>query len=203
LQSETPRPADHRLAAVRLFYDYLVEEGLRDSNPVGRGRFVPGSSTHRAGDCGLLPRFTKLPWIPSDAQWRQILIVVKADPLRNRLMLALAYDAGLRHEELCSVRTDDLDPAHRTIRVRAETTKTRRGRVMPYSATSGALLQRYLIYRSGLSPERGLLFLSESRRNRAPGGVALARPFNSPSHAATAPLPATSGSIPCCWQAWM
>jgi integrase len=136
LQSETPRPADHRLAAVRLFYDYLVEEGLRDSNPSGRGRFVPGSSTHRGGDCGLLPRFTKLPWIPSDAQWRQILIAVKADPLRNRLMLALAYDAGLRHEELCSVRTDDLDPAHRTIRVRAETTKTRRGRVMPYSATS-------------------------------------------------------------------
>jgi integrase/recombinase XerD len=30
-----------RLTAVRLFYDYLVEE-LRDSNPVGRGRYTPG-----------------------------------------------------------------------------------------------------------------------------------------------------------------
>ncbi|WP_344598945.1 hypothetical protein [Streptomyces violaceusniger] len=38
-------------------------------------------------------------------------------------MLALAYDAALRREELCSLRTDDLDPAHRTLRVRAETTK--------------------------------------------------------------------------------
>lgn len=27
-------------------------------------------------------------------------------------MLALAYDAALRREELCSLRTDDLDPAH-------------------------------------------------------------------------------------------
>src|ERR1700730_5068652 len=27
-----------RLVAVRLFYDHLVEEGLRESNPVGRGR---------------------------------------------------------------------------------------------------------------------------------------------------------------------
>jgi len=38
-------------------------------------------------------------------------------------MLALAYDSALRREELCSLRTDDLDPAHRTLRVRAETTK--------------------------------------------------------------------------------
>ena len=43
-------------------------------------------------------------------------------------MLALAYDAGLRREELCLLRTDDLDPAHRTVRVRAETTKGRRER---------------------------------------------------------------------------
>jgi len=35
-------------------------------------------------------------------------------------MLALAYDAGLRREELCSLRTDDLDPAYRTLRARAE-----------------------------------------------------------------------------------
>ena len=31
-----------RLVAVRLFYDHLVEEGLRESNPVGRGRYTPG-----------------------------------------------------------------------------------------------------------------------------------------------------------------
>jgi len=42
------------------------------------------------------------------------------------VMLALAYDAALRREELCCLRTDDLDPAHRMLRVRAETTKTRR-----------------------------------------------------------------------------
>jgi len=31
-----------RLVPVRLFYDFLIEEGLRDSNPVGRGRYTPG-----------------------------------------------------------------------------------------------------------------------------------------------------------------
>ena len=57
-------------------------------------------------------------------------------------MLALAYDAALRREELCLLGSDDLDPAHRTLRVRAETTKTRRGRVVPYSAVAGQLLAR-------------------------------------------------------------
>jgi integrase/recombinase XerD len=155
-----------RLVVVRLFYDYLIEEGQRETNPVGRGRYTPrrGFGSHR--DRGLVPRFTKLPWTPADAEWQQLLAVARREPLRTRLMLALAYDAGLRREELCSLRTDDLDPAHRTVRVRAETTKNRRSRVVPYSAATGILLQGYLTHRRELSTARGLLFLSESRRNR-------------------------------------
>ena len=86
----------------------------------------------------------KLPWIPGEAEWLQVLEVFRGEPVRNRLMLALAYDAALRREELCSLRTDDLDPAHRMMRVRAETTKTRRERVVPYSAPTGVLLADYL-----------------------------------------------------------
>jgi integrase len=73
----------------------------------------------------------------------------------------------MRREELCALATDDIDPAHRTLRVRAETTKTRRERVVPFSASTGALLGEYLRRRSRLSRARGPLFLSESRRNRA------------------------------------
>ena len=80
-------------------------------------------------------------------------------------MLAFGYDAGLRREELCRLRTDDLDPGRRLLRVRAETTKGRRERVVPYSAVSGELLRGYLAHRAGISRERGPLFLSESRRN--------------------------------------
>ena len=80
-------------------------------------------------------------------------------------MLALAYDAALRREELCSLRTDDLDPAPALLRVRAETTKTRAERVVPYSAPTGVLLSGYLAHRATISRARGPLFLSESRRN--------------------------------------
>jgi site-specific recombinase XerD len=156
-----------RLVPVRLFYDYLVEEGVRDSNPVGRGAYTPGRRFGGAGPRPLVPRMEKLPWIPGETEWLQVLDVFRAEPVRNRLMLALAYDAALRREELCSLRTDDLDPSHRTIRVRAETTKTRRERVVPYSAPTGQLLAGYLRHRNTVSRERGPLFLSESRRNRA------------------------------------
>src|SRR5262249_4335061 len=59
-----------RLVAVRFFYDHLVEEGLREANPVGRGRYTPGRGFAGHRERGLIPRFTKLPWIPSDEQWR-------------------------------------------------------------------------------------------------------------------------------------
>jgi integrase/recombinase XerD len=155
-----------RLVPVRLFYDFLMEEGLRESNPVGRGRYTPGRS--RGGhQRGLVPRLTKLPWIPSEQQWMDILNAARGEPIRNRVMLALAYDAALRREELCSLRTDDLDPAYRTLRVRAETTKNRLERIVPYSASTGVLLSGYLAHRATLSRARGRLFLSESRRNRA------------------------------------
>jgi integrase len=155
-----------RLTAVRLFYDHLVEDGLRDSNPVGRGRHAPHA---RAGGNrrGLVPRERRLPWMPNEEEWRAILEAARGEPVRNRVMLALGYDAGLRREELCGLRTDDIDPGHRLLRVRAETTKGRRERMVPYSAASGELLRPYLAHRAGFSRARGPLFLSESRRNRA------------------------------------
>ncbi|MET7297949.1 site-specific integrase [Embleya sp. NPDC005575] len=94
-----------------------MEEGLQESNPVGRGRYTP-SRAFGGNQRGLVPRLKKLPWIPSERQWLDLLDVARKEPVRNRLMLALAYDAALRREELCSLRTDDLDPAHRTLRVR-------------------------------------------------------------------------------------
>ena len=156
-----------RLTAVRLFYDHLVEDGLRDTNPVGRGRYAPNARTVSGNRRGLVPRQTRLPWIPDEADWRAILEAARHEPIRNRAMLALGYDAGLRREELCSLRTDDLDPGHRLLRVRAETTKGRRERVVPYSAVGGELLRAYLVHRATISRARGPLFLSESRRNHA------------------------------------
>lgn len=96
-----------RLVPVRLFFDFLIEEGVRESNPVGRGRYTPGRGGGGGSARGLVPRMVKLPWIPAEAQWLQVLEVFRAEPVRNRLMLALAYDAA------SDSRADDMttDPA--------------------------------------------------------------------------------------------
>ena len=156
-----------RLTAVRLFYDYMMEEGFRTDNPVGRGRYTPGKNFGRAIDRGLIQRYRRLPWIPSDEEWLAVVEVARQESLRNRLMLALSYDAALRREELCLLQSGDFDPAHCLLHVRAETTKNRRSRVVPYSRSTAELYVAYLRERRSLSRERGLLFLSESRRNHA------------------------------------
>lgn len=156
-----------KLTAIRLYYDYLMEEGNRETNPVGRGRYTPGKGFGRKRERGLIPRFRKLPWIPNDEIWQRVLEAAREEPLRNRTMLAFAYDAALRREELCLLETNDIDPSRRLIRIRAETTKNRLERIVPYSAATGELYSSYLHYRSTISRQRGPLFLSESRRNRA------------------------------------
>jgi integrase/recombinase XerD len=157
-----------RLTAVRLFFDFLIEEGRRETNPVGRGRYTAGKGFGGGGrERGLLPRRKRLPWIPSEEEWLRLLAQARQDSVRNRCMLALAYDAALRREELCRLDSSDLEPAHRLLRVRAETSKSRQDRVVPYSETTGVLLSAYLAHRRDLSRKRGPLFLSESHRNHA------------------------------------
>jgi len=156
-----------RLTAVRLFYDFLLQAGSCSVNPVGRGRSVASTGFGGATQRGLVPRYHSLPWIPNDDQWRAVLQAAQQEPLRNRVMLAFAYDAGLRREELCQLGTSDIDPSHRLLRIRAETTKNHHERVVPYSATTEILYLAYLRHRREVSQQRGPLFLSESRRNYA------------------------------------
>lgn len=156
-----------RLVAIRLWYDYLMEEGLRLDNPVGRGRYTPGKGFGGLRDRGLIPRYHKIPWIPNEDQWKAVLEAAKEEPLRNRVMLAFAYDAALRREELCALSTADIDPSRRLLRIRAETTKNMMERVVPYSLDTGTLYAAYLQERRSLSRARGPLFLSESDRNLA------------------------------------
>ena len=122
-----------RITVLRLFYSYLIEEAVCDKNPVLRDGGRP-----------LVHRYRRLPWIPSEADWQAILAATREEPIRNRVMLAFAYDAALRREELCGLCTADIDPSLRMLRIRAENTKGRRDRIVPYSTAGSALLQQYL-----------------------------------------------------------
>jgi integrase/recombinase XerD len=153
-----------RIIAVRSFYEYLVEDGLRERNPVRKGE-----SGRRGGrpKRGLVRPIERAPWIPHELAWASILDASRTEPLRNRLMVAMAYDGALRREELVQIEIDDLEPAYSLIHLRAETTKSKRARQVAFGAATGQLLVSYLRERGrAFGRVNGRLFLSTSRRNR-------------------------------------
>ena len=156
-----------RITVVRLFCEYLVEMQIRPDTPVGRGHYVPGKGFGGARDRGLLPRYQKLPWIPSDQDWLNVLQALKEERSRNRVMLLLAYDGALRREELVTLQIGDIDFAYRQISIRPEQAKNGSSRVVGYSKATSKHFEIYLHHRRKLSSQRGPLFLSESRRNYA------------------------------------
>jgi site-specific recombinase XerD len=156
-----------RVSAVRSFYEYLVEEGLRSRNPVRRGQ-----SGRRGGRArrGLVRRIEQAPWIPDEQAWIRVLEAAAAESLRNRLMLALAYDGALRRQELISLEVGDFEPAYSLIRLRAVTTKSLRSREVAYGAATARLFVAYLRQRREVFGRvDGRLLLSVSRRNHGTG----------------------------------
>src|SRR5260370_18193703 len=129
-----------RITVLRLFCDSLVEQQLRQENPVGRGHYVPGKAFGGVRDRRLLPHYHKLPWLPSDSEWQTLLRSLKGEMLRNQVMLLLAYDGALRREELVTLETQDFDFAYRQIRIRAEHAKNGRERVVGYGKVSTRFL---------------------------------------------------------------
>lgn len=157
-----------RLTAVRLWYDHLLYQGLRERNPMPRGQY--GFSGRHAPDHGglqrgLVRRLVRMPYIPSDADWARLVAETAQEGLRNRLMFALAYYGALRREELIGLQVTDLDVAHRLVSIRAETSKGSRARIVCYAALATPALAAYLGRRRALDPRPGPMFLSESDRN--------------------------------------
>ncbi len=150
-----------RLSAIRLWYDFLMYLDLCTVNPLPRS----GTPGMLSSGRGLVPRVVRLPRIPDDAQWQAFLFHAAASPLRDRLMLALTYYGALRRSEVTSLSIEDFDFAHRLIRIRAETTKSRRERMVCYSPAVAPVLAAHLVQmkRNGIC--RGALFRSASDRN--------------------------------------
>lgn len=157
------------LTAIRLWYDHLVYQDVRESNPVPRGTYFSvstrGDNDHPGFARGLIRRLKLLPAIPSEEDWKKLIETVAQESLRNRLMFALAYYGALRREELVNLQVTDFDFAHRLIRIRPETTKSSTPRVVCYAATAGKALSEYLDYRHQIDRHAGLVFISESHRN--------------------------------------
>lgn len=167
----SPNTIQQRLVTARLFYDFCIYREYRQNtiNPVPRGSLHSSGTARRRG---MLPQPMRLPWLPSDSEWADLIShVMRHESTRNQLMILLAYDGALRREELVSLHLDDIDWAERMITIRADTSKSGYQRTIMFSHATGELLKRYLwnervhLLAAFGGEKHGPLFLSESNRN--------------------------------------
>jgi integrase/recombinase XerC len=127
-----------KLAAVRVFFRFLVREGLA---PMNAPRLL---RTPRA------PK--KLPDVMTTEQANALLDGVAAakverpHPARDLAILELLYGSGLRVSELVGLNLDDVDRTERWLKVRG---KGRKERQVPFGGKAADALDRYLEDRAG------------------------------------------------------
>ena len=164
-----------RVTAVRLYYDHLMDVGVRTSNPVGRGKYTPkrNEATRVRASTGTRPllrrRPAKLPWIPNDDEFIHILRSLSAETPRNQALLMLLYDGAMRREEVVGVELEDFDWASRELTLRPEICKNESGRLVLFTKPTALRIKQHLDERRKVAPETRLLFVSESNRNRKAG----------------------------------
>ncbi len=114
-----------RVGTARRFYQWLIDRRLRTDliNPVPKG--AKGVSR------GPVPTPRQDPWVPDDDAWERILRHFLAhESMRNQLLLLVCYDGALRRQECLRLRVEDIDHQALTIKVRAETTKNGKERLV-------------------------------------------------------------------------
>jgi len=130
-----------KLAALRVFFRFLVREGLA---PMNAPRLL------------RTPRMPKkLPDVMTTEQANALVDGVAAGkierphPARDLAILELLYGCGLRVSELVGLNLDDIDRTERWLRVRG---KGRKERQVPFGAKAADALDRYLEERTAGEP---------------------------------------------------
>jgi len=91
-----------------------------------------------------LRRDTKLPVILNRSELKELFATPKL--LKQRVVLALIYSAGLRGQEVINLKLSDIDFERMTIHIRQS--KYKKDRIMPLSPTMVIGLKRYLLAES-------------------------------------------------------
>jgi site-specific recombinase XerD len=149
-RGNAPATIRNRQAAVRAFYNWAVEFDLRKDHPMERikpERIPEKIMPHYTGDdIGAV-----LDSIPAKG--------ADLAALRDRAMVLLLFDTGLRAQELCNLCISDLDTAERQAMVRSG--KGGKQRRVRYGSLTASALFRYL-RRRGEQNAKNALFLSRT-----------------------------------------
>jgi integrase/recombinase XerD len=162
-----PNTISNRYATLRLFYQYLADiAGEREENPfedVERSEMMRGTKKNEK---------TEVVYVSADEK-EQLVEHAPEPRLRNRLLIRLLWQTGIRQSEAAIIGLDDLDREERSIRIYAP--KTDSTRTVFYQPSLDFFLDQWLDHgyrRSvGMAPESEYLFPSPQSEHISPSRI--------------------------------
>jgi integrase/recombinase XerC len=145
-----PSSVQHRLSAVRSFFQFLIREGVLGANAA---KLIQGPKLVR-----------KLPETLDPDQMQRLIEIPDDDVygIRDRAMMELLYSSGLRLIELVRLDRTDLDMVDRTVRVLGKGNTTR---IVPVGSFAIQALKRWRGARAKLTrPDQPALFVGRGGR---------------------------------------
>lgn len=121
-----------RLKVLKVFCQFLVEEGMLEKNPAqGIKMSIPGKTAN-------------IPPLEEVKRFINALDMKSFTDRRLRVMLLLALDTGLRRGELCGLKQSDIDKDRLALTVCAEYSKVRKSRLVPISLSVFKELKNFI-----------------------------------------------------------
>ena len=147
VQGDCPGTLRHKVQALRALYRYLLRRGEVTANPAAQVELAKLSKP--------LPKFVRS---------RTVDTVLDAEideddfaQVRDRLIVMLLYETGIRRSELIGLQDAAVDTVKREIKVRGKRDKDR---IVPFGSELAAWVERYRKLRGLVRPECGNLLLT-------------------------------------------
>lgn len=152
-QQVSPRTVNRKLSSLKSFFKFLVKQQVLENNPA---RLVKGPKVGQP--------------LPSFVREKDIEKVLEEDRYadgfegtRDRLVMELLYQTGIRRSELVGVKDVDVDLASLTLRV---TGKRNKQRLIPFASRLEALIHSYLNIRKEVVDNKNEWFFVQKNGNQ-------------------------------------
>ncbi len=136
----TPRSVNRKISTLKSFYKFLVKRQLVKANPMLK---VVSPKTSKR-----LPVYVET--TAMNTLLNHDFFSDDFEGQRDRLMIELFYNAGIRRAELISLKISDISISQQTLKV---TGKGNKQRIIPFSAELANIIQHYMNFRKEVAPE--------------------------------------------------
>ena len=155
----SPVSVNRKLSSLKSFFKFLMKQGSISVNPL---RLITGPKTKKP-----------LPYFIKDKEMELLLdgdgFGEDFEGVRNRLVLEMLYDTGIRRSELIGMRDSDVDSETMQIRV---TGKRNKQRLIPFAEGLKNLIQAYTEVRNReVGSESGWFFVRKNGEQLSAGIV--------------------------------